>query len=161
MQMSPNDALSQCSASACLLLYFKWFSRKMLFCIKPTNLELLTSSCKIASPSLPSTHGWFWVDSKRQNRLLTLPENLGDRFCCRGCRRGEQKPQIACPVFSGQKHLFWEQCGWVLRRSSVFVLKRLVRRHLTSKFYFHMYWLESPDLPPPLNPPCQLSFLTK
>lgn len=57
--------------------------------------------------------------------------------------------------------LFLEHCGWVLRSSSVFVLKHLVRRRLTLKFYFPKYQLERADLLPPFSLPCQLPFLTK
>lgn len=56
---------------------------------------------------------------------------------------------------------FLEQCGWVLRTSSVFVLKQLVRRHLTLKFSFPVYQLERADRPPSFSLPCQHPSLTK
>lgn len=108
-------SFSLCSTSSRLLFYFKWFSRKLFPTCTPSNKrspELLSISCKITTSSFPSNHVLFWVDSKRQNRLLTLPENLGDRFCCCGCW-GEQKPQIAYHVFSGQQFIsgsVWVGC---------------------------------------------------
>lgn len=158
-QISQNDEVFQSSS---LVVCFFISSGSLENCFSPSHKitpELLTNSCKIDPTSLPSSHVLFWVNSKRQNRLLTLPDNFGDRFCC-CCFWREQKPQIAYLLFSGQ-NLFLEHCGWVLRSSSVFVLNHSVRRHLTLKFYFPMYWLDRTDLPPPLNLPCQLSFLTK
>lgn len=127
-------------------------------CFSPSNkttLELLTIYCKITTSSLPSNHVLFWVDSKRQNRLI-LPEILGTDFAAE-----VNKNLRLHIIYSQDNHLFLGQYGWVVRISSGFVLKHLIKRHLTLKFYFHMYWLERPDLPPPLNLTCQLSFLTK
>lgn len=110
-----------------------------------TMPELWTDSCKIAPSSLPSNHALFWVSSKRQNRLLTLPENLGDRFCCWGCR-GEQNPQIAYPLFSGQELIFGAM--WVgFEELFCFCFKALGKKTLDFEILFS-YVLAWENWPP-------------
>lgn len=102
----------------------------------------------------------FQPNRNRQNTLLTFPENSGGGGML-AALAAEVNTNLRLHVLCSRgKNPYLERCGWVLRRASVFVLKHFVRRHLTWSFYFRVSWLERRDLPPPLTPPCQLSFLT-
>lgn len=110
-QVIQNGEIFQCTVMVVCVFSLSSSPEKNCFCwSNETTLELFTNSCKTALLSLRSSSHvlfWvlFWVRSKRQNRLLPLPEDFSDRFGCY-CFWREQKPQIAYLLFSGQKLIF-------------------------------------------------------